>query len=71
MSAAMNGLVCTCLATMKPNEPMVVDKSHCPIHGRSAARRSLWTWLCGLRGHRVRYDVGCCYRGCKCGTVEK
>lgn len=24
---------CTCSVTLRPNEPMVHDKSHCPIHG--------------------------------------
>ena len=31
-----NGLVCTCSVTLRPNEPMVLDKSHCPIHAPKA-----------------------------------
>jgi len=27
------GFSCTCSAALKPDRPMVVDKSRCPIHG--------------------------------------
>jgi hypothetical protein len=29
---AANGVVCTCSATMRDGEPMVLDSSRCPIH---------------------------------------
>ena len=40
-ASAANGLVCTCSATLRPNERMVVSSAHCPTHGVAAFLRGL------------------------------